>query len=215
MKTQRQKNSKILELIKKNIKDNLKEYLIVSIIFILGIIISIIVINHLNEEQRMEIQTNLTGFISNINTNSKIDQISLIKESILSNLALGISLWFIGSTIIGIPVVCLIIGMQGFLLGYTISSIMITFNSIKGILMTLICLLIQNILFIPAIIAIGVSGIKFYKAIAEDKRKEKIKIEVLRHTIFSLIMCMLLIASSCLETYISSNLLMLSAKFFA
>lgn len=215
MKTQRQKNSKILELIKKNIKDNLKEYLIVSIIFILGIIISIIVINHLNEEQRMEIQTNLTDFIYNLNMNSKIDQISLIKESILSNLALGISLWFIGSTIIGIPVVCLIIGMQGFLLGYTISSIMITFNSIKGILMTLICLLIQNILFIPAIIAIGVSGIKFYKAIAEDKRKEKIKIEVLRHTIFSLIMCMLLIASSCLETYISSNLLMFSAKFFA
>ena len=157
----------------------------------------------------------MVEFINSLNTDSSIDKTILIRNSILNNLVLALALWFIGSTVIGIPIVCLIIGTQGFLLGYTISTIMITYNTFKGILFSFICLLLQNIIFIPCIIAIAVSGIKLYKVIAKDKRKEKIKTEILRHTIFSSIISLALVISAFVETYISSNLLMISSKIFA
>ena len=59
-------------------------------------------------------------------------------------------------------------------------------------------LLLQNLLVIPAILALAVSGIKLYKSIMKDKTKENVKIEMLRHTVFSLIMLLVLIVSSCL-----------------
>lgn len=214
MRKQMQKKSKILQLIKDNLKENLKEYLIVSLIFIIGIIVGTIFINHSTEEQQIEIQKHLIGFIERLNTDSKIDMTVLLQSSIINNLLLALILWFIGSTVIGIPLVCLIIGIQGFLLGYTISATLITYSGFKGILFTMICLLAQNIFFIPCIIAIAVSGIKLYKSIIKDKRKENIKMEILRHTIFLFIISICLIASSFVETYISGNMIMISRKIF-
>ena len=51
-------------------------------------------------------------------------------------------------------------------------------------------ILLQNILFIPCILALAVSGMKLYKAIMKDKRRETIKLEITRHTIFSCILLM-------------------------
>ena len=66
---------------------------------------------------------------------------------------------------------------------------------------------LQNILIIPATIAIAVSGFKLYKAIVKDRKKETIKMEILRHTIFSLIMIIILCLAGVIEVFASNNLL--------
>ena len=60
---------------------------------------------------------------------------------------------------------------------------------------------------IPCILAVAVSGINLYKSIIKDRRKENIKIEIIRHTIFCLIMLAVMAIGALIETYISSNLL--------
>ena len=214
MRKQEKMNSKILSTIKEHVKSNIKEYLIVAIIFLIGIVIGVVFINNINEEQKLQIQEYLGTFTESLNGDYKIDTSSLLKSSIINNLIIALALWFIGSTVIGIPIVYIIIGVRGFSLGYTISSIMITYPFWKGIWFTICTLLLQNIILIPCILALAVSGIKLYKSIIKDKRKENIKVEILRHTIFSATMAVLLILSSFIEVYGSSNLLTLCAKVF-
>lgn len=214
MKKQEKRESKILGLIKEHIKKNLKEYLIVSIIFLIGIVIGVMFINNVGEEQKAQIKEYLGTFTQSLNSDYEIDTSNLLKTSIINNLILALSLWFIGSTVIGIPIVYIIIGVRGFCLGYTISSIMITYPLWKGILFTLCTLLLQNVLFIPCILALAVSGIKLYKSIIKDKRRENIKIEIVRHTIFSVFMALLLVGTSFIEVYGSANLLTLCIKIF-
>lgn len=84
----------------------------------------------------------------------------------------------------------------------------------KGITFVLISMLLQNIIFIPAILALAVSGFKLYKSIVKDNRKENVKLEILRHTVFSLVMLAVLIISSLVETLISTNLLKIFIKYF-
>lgn len=84
----------------------------------------------------------------------------------------------------------------------------------KGITFVLISMLLQNIIFIPAILALAVSGFKLYKSIVKDNRKENVKLEILRHTVFSLVMLVVLIISSFVETLISTNLLKIFIKYF-
>ena len=77
----------------------------------------------------------------------------------------------------------------------------------------MLALFLQNILFIPAILTIGVSSIKLYKSIITDRRKENIKIEIIRHTIISVIMLCVLILSSLIENEVSLNLLKMGIKY--
>ena len=76
----------------------------------------------------------------------------------------------------------------------------------KGILFFITTMLLQNLIFIPCMLALAVSGIKLYKSIMKDKRKENIKFEIFRHTMFSFMILILLMISSVIETYISTNL---------
>ena len=104
------------------------------------------------------------------------------------------------------PFIYGIICYRGFCIGYTSSTIIGVLGVNKGSILLATSLLPQNIIFIPCMLALGVSGLKLYRSIIKDRRKENIKIEMYRHTILCLIMLVGLIVSSLLETYISSTL---------
>lgn len=207
------KNKKIKELILNNIYENIKSYLIVIIIFIIGIVAGIIFINNTNETQSTEIKGYINNFIDALRQDKNIDRTQLLTKSLKDNLILIISLWFIGSTIIGIPIVFGIIFFRGFCLGYTASAIIGTLGIQKGLIFLVSTTFFQNIIFIPVIICMSVSCIKLYKSIMKDKRRENIKLEIIRHTFVSVILLICLILSSLIEVYISSNLLTIFIKY--
>ncbi len=82
----------------------------------------------------------------------------------------------------------------------------------NGTVFILSSMLLQNIVFIPILFALAISGIRLYKSIMKDRRRENIKLEILRHTIFSAILAIMLVLASFIETYVSSNILMLTLK---
>ena len=208
------KASKLTNLITNHIKENLKAYVIISFILLIGIILGIIFINYMNDSQSQEVENYLTNFINSLKNGSTIDSGQLLKKSIGNNLFLVLFMWFVGSTVIGIPIVVGMVAFRGFCLGYTISASIAVLGTGKGILFFVTTMLLQNLIFLPCIMALAVSGIKLYKSIMKDKRKENVKFEIFRHTIFSLIILIALLLSSLIETYVSTNLLMLCISYF-
>ena len=210
----RNKRVKILEIIKEHVFNNKKEYLIVSLLFIIGIFLGVLFVNHVQEAQKLEITTYLSTFIDKMKNAENLNHMELLKNSMGQNIMLAIVLWFFGTTVIGLPVVFGLVLYRGFCLGYTIAVCITIMGLPQGILLVLILLLLQNILFIPAILALAVSGFKLYKSIIKDRNKENVKIEVVRHTIFSLIMLLVLMLSSVIEIFLSTNILKGVIKYF-
>lgn len=201
------------KVIQENIAKNIKIYTILVIIFILGLIIGIIVVNNAQDAQKAEINDYINTFINDLKNGAKIDYFKLLKTSFENNFFTVLILWFMSSIVIGIPIVYGEIGYKGFCLGYTISSVVATLGTGKGILFVITSMLLHNIIFIPCLLLLAVSGINLYKSIIRDRRKENIKIEIIRHTIFSLIILAVLLIASLIETYISSNLLISIVKY--
>ena len=209
----RKKQSKLKNLILNNIYSNLRYYIIVMIILIIGIACGVIFINNINEEQKAEISKYISDFISSLKNNYEINKAELLKNSLIENFKLTLGMWFIGSTVVGLPIVLGIVLYRGFCIGYTVSSAIAILGAQKGIIFTLSSILLQNIIIIPVLLVLSVSGIKLYKSIMKDKRRENIKLEIIRHTVVSIIGLIFLVLATIIEVYISSSLLTMSLRF--
>lgn len=208
MRNTKIKSSKrILTAIANYFIENIKAYTFIAIIFIIGIILAIVFINNLDESQRNEISTYITTFTNSLKDGYTIDKGALLTSSIWKNVILCIIMWFTGSTVIGIPLVLGIVAYRGFCLGYTIISLTFTYGTWNGTIFFLTSMLLQNLILIPCILSLAVSGLKLYKSIVKDRRRENVKIEIVRHTVFSILMLIMLIIAALIETYISTSLL--------
>ena len=85
---------------------------------------------------------------------------------------------------------------------------------IKGLIFVLLTIFLQNLILIPALLFLGVSSIKLYKSIVKDRRKENIKVSILKHSIVSIFILIILIISSLIKIGISYRLILLFAKYF-
>ena len=202
------------DTLKNYVKNNYKEYLLVCILFLIGIFVGVMIINNCKDAQLTEITTYIKDFITKYKEIENINISRLIIESIKKNLLFAIILWLAGTTVIGMLIVLIMILLRGTILGFTISSIAITLGFFKGMIFTIASIFLQNLLYIPAILTIGVSSIKLYKSIIKDKRKENIKIEIIRHTIISFLMIILLVLSAFIGNLISIKILKKLIKYF-
>ncbi len=184
---------------------NKKNFIVIVILFCIGITVGIFFINNSNEVQIKEINGHIENLINNIKNSENINKIELLFLSIKQNVLFIILIWFLGCTILGGIFIYLAIIYKGFSIGYTISAIIATLGIKNGTIFALISLFMQNIIFIPAFFIIAENGIKLYKGIY--KKCINLKEEVIRHTVIMLISIMLAIISSCIEVYFSTNLL--------
>ena len=208
----RKRKSEILTIIKDDIQNNVKSYFIIFIIFVVGVFFGVMFVNQLTDKS--EIEKYLNTYIDETKAIQKGNYFVELQNDIKSNIALVILLWFAGTTIIGIPIVFGIIFFRGFSLGFTIASCVYVFGRVKALIFIIITILLQNIIFIPVIMILGVSSIKLYKSIIKDRRKENIKLSIVKHSMISVMSIMALVISSIVKIGISYRLIVNLIKYF-
>lgn len=208
----RKKKNEIFIAIKEDIANNAKSYFIVLIIFAVGVFLGVMFINQMQD--KADIEKYINTYVDETKGLENGDYLGELQRDILSNIGLVFALWFAGTTIIGIPIVLGIILVRGFCLGYTIASCVFVLGRMKGIIFILLTIFLQNIIFIPALMILGVSSIKLYKSIIKDRRKENIKVSIIKHSIVSIGIMLALILSSIIKIEISYRLIVNLIKYF-
>lgn len=157
MRRNRRKYNNIGHIITSHIINNFREYIAALLTFIIGIVIGVIIVNGSNEEQTNQITTYINNFISDLKESGNINTGELLIETIFDNLYLILAMWFVGSTVIGIPILYAFIAYKGFCLSYTISSSVLTLGTWQGAGFSLASMLLQNLVYIPCLLALAVS----------------------------------------------------------
>lgn len=201
------KQSVLLDYVNKN----KKTFIIIITLFFLGIVSGIIFINNVNSSQISEINNYVSELVNNIKKFENIDKTEILFQSIKQNTLFLLLIWFLGCTIIGSFFIYIAIIYRGFSLGYTIAAVIASLGAKSGTIFVLSSLLLQNIIFLPAVFILAESGIKLYNGIT--KNCINLKSEVIRHTAIMLISMFLALIASFTEVYISTNLLIFLKDF--
>lgn len=208
----RKRKNEIFTTIKEDIVNHAKAYFIVVIIFTVGLFLGVLFVN--KTENKSEIEKYINSYIDETKQIQNANYFDELQKDIRSKITLTFFLWFAGTTIIGIPIVLGIILFRGFCLGYTIASCIFALGKVKGLIFVIITVFLQNAIFIPALMILGVSSIKLYTSIIKDRRKENIKVSILKHSIVSTMVMIVLIVSAIVKIEISYRMIVNLIKYF-
>ncbi len=192
--------------LEKHLKENIKDYFICGLILIIGLFLGTMVLNNSGDSTKQEISDYMNEFNLKVKDGQKIDYSNMIFEIMKKDAKLILIVSFLSISVVGIFGTYLIIGYKGFCIGYTISSIVLTFGIGKGLAFSLSLMLLSKIIELPAIFFLIISGRKMYKTILEDRSKENVKYAITKYIINALIAFSMFTFSALVETYLSSNL---------
>lgn len=94
------KGIKIRDTLKQHILNNKKEYIIVVLLFLVGLFSGVFFVNNIQENQKLEISSYLNNFIEKMKTTENLKYADLLKNSTGQNILLAIMIWFFGTTVI-------------------------------------------------------------------------------------------------------------------
>lgn len=154
-----------------HIRSNMGLYILSFTFLAIGIAAGAFTVKALDDAKRQELIKYMQGFFQ-ILTSSTIDSRAVLAQSIKNNIQTIIVIWILGITVIGIPVTLIIVGVRGFILGFTV-GFMLNSLGMKGLFFTILAILPQNIIIIPCIIAVSVMSVGFSTMIIRNRMAKK------------------------------------------
>ncbi len=187
-----------------------KVFIIIFIVTLLAFIIGILLVSIESKDNKELITTSLTTFFNNIKEN-KLNTQTLLYKSITNNLIINIIVWLLGISIIGLPIVLIILSFKSLTIGFTISSILYTYK-LNGLIKVIIYI-IPNIINLFVLFVLTYYSINFslmlFNYLFRKKEYNK-KLIVNRYLKLLILSLLISILTSVIETFILPKLFYLT-----
>ncbi len=205
-------------LLVKYIQENTSILILLLIAFIVGIAAGTFTVNTLNSSQKGELYTYINGFLES--KDAAISQGELFRQIFLNYLKLILTLWFLGVTIVGIPLIAGLIGFKGFTIGFTVGFMLDVFTDLRGWLILISSVIPQTLIILPCIIVLSVSGIRLSLFLLRGGNSKKIsrnevKLRLVSHTLMSIVILAVTALGALIESLILPMFLnIISSNFY-
>ena len=149
----------ILKVWFNHIKDHVFLYLLTLVMFLGGSSLGAFTVSTLDEYQIQELVEYFDFFLKGL-TGWNINSIVVTQDAIFNNIKFIFITWALGLTIIGIPIILLIVSFKGFIMGFTVGFLILQ-KGFVGMLLSIFSVLPQNLFYVPSILVCGVASITF------------------------------------------------------
>jgi len=200
--------------LKEYLRGNLKLSIVILIIFAAGIIGGSLGISTLSNQQQSELQ-NYVDLVLQGSGDWQVDSGGLAQKVIWSNIKLVLLMWFLGMTVIGIPLILLVIFLRGVVLGFTV-GFLIQEKALAGVLLTLLSILPQNIIYVPVLLLSAVGAVSFSLNLIRGKFSRSLHLSqyFIGYSVGYMLALLIVSLGGLVEAYISPAFIRLIAVYF-
>jgi stage II sporulation protein M len=146
--------------IAKHIGEYSSLYIFHTVLLIMGVIFGAIVVNSLSITQKDDLFYFINEFFTQVVTGEIISAKETFIHSISYNIKFVGLMWILGMTMIGLPVIFILLFLKGMVVGFTI-GFLVQQMGWKGFFLSFVSVLPQNLIIIPVFIAVAVISVSF------------------------------------------------------
>lgn len=181
-------------------------YIFLIALIIVSLIAGILFYFAISKEDKLLVNNELVNFFSSIKSGTGINYLSSLFNSLITNLVYILLIWLLGISIIGLPVILFMLAIKGFIVGFSISSIIASYG-LKGILGAFVYSFPHSFIFLLLLILLGFYSISFCIKLFKYlflKQMINFKDAMRRYLKILLITCIVAIFISLYETFIAT-----------
>ncbi|AJA47994.1 stage II sporulation protein M [Clostridium pasteurianum DSM 525 = ATCC 6013] len=196
-------------LIASHLQNNLWLYVLSAICLCTGIVLGVYTVKYMSGFEKSDLLNYLSSFMKNYNSQT-INYNQLFLETAKNNIPILLIVWFLGLTMIGIPIILVLDVIKGFTMGFTV-TFFVNGMGFKGIWMALLSVIPQNIIYIPCIIIGSVVAMEFSLMLIKSNGKKHwttgISSRIMSYSIVFIIIAACMFVGLSFETYITPNII--------
>ncbi|MGD0152136.1 MAG: stage II sporulation protein M [Thermacetogeniaceae bacterium] len=180
--------------------------------FILGLIGGASILHTLNPSQLAELRQYLDSILSNMGALAQNGQFPVIKtwgDSLRGQLYALVIMWLMGLTVVGAPLVILLTGARGFILGFTI-GFLVQEKAGQGLMLALVAVLPQNLCYVPGLLVAGTLALYFSLSLFRPSRETTVFTGILTYTLLFVACAILILLGSWIEAYLVPGIIRLT-----
>ncbi|CAJ1002936.1 MULTISPECIES: stage II sporulation protein M [Bacillales] len=184
-------------------------YWFTIVLFAMGIIFGAVIVNSLPLSQRQELFGFLQYFFNTLGSQGIPEPTAHFQQAFGHYAKTVGILWMLGLSIIGLPMILLLLFLKGVVVGFTVGFLV---NQLQwqGVTLALAGVLPQNLLVVPALFIVGVSGISFSMRLIKTRllsRRDVILPHFVGYTVLVVVMLAVLMVAALFETFVSPRLM--------
>ena len=153
--------------IKQHLKDNRAQYLLIILFFVAGVVIGAYKVGSLDSTVRSHLSGLINGYLQS-GVQGRLVGNEIIWKAFITQSKIILLIWFLGLTVIGLPLILGVVFVRGLSLGFTIAFLAHEQNA-AGIWIAMVSVLPQNLVYIPLLLAWSVVALNFSVFIVKSR----------------------------------------------
>ena len=134
-------------------------YILVLAVFSCGLLLGSVSSNNLDKTKYLELNQYINDFLVRANDIS-FEPAKMARNAAINNMITVAAIYFLGLTVIGLPIVLGVLFVRGFVIGFAV-CFLTRDMPVSGLLFTLAAIFPHNLIYIPAICVGSASSIMF------------------------------------------------------
>ncbi|MDQ0339153.1 stage II sporulation protein M [Caldalkalibacillus uzonensis] len=200
---------RIGQVIWNHVQEHSALYLFIVVLFVMGIIFGTLTVQSLGYAQQHDLYTYFQQFLDEFARNNIVDPGYAFYQNFIHYLKYVGIIWVLGLSIIGLPVILIMVFLKGVFVGFTV-GFLVHQMGMKGFMFSFVSVIPQNMIVVPLILMMSVISISFsLKLIAHLFRQNRTyqKLSLAKYIGAMAIAAAVLLIVALFQTYLSPLLM--------
>lgn len=198
----------------RHLKDNILLYGTVGTAFLGGILSGALMVLLVGEGQQVRLAAYLDNLLYQLVTVWPQPGAVAVQAAVKALKEIGV-LWFLGLTVLGGPLIVLLLFVKGFILGFTV-AFLVQEKALQGVALSLFSILPANLLRVPALFLGGALALSFSLSLMKGSTgfKGGSLGQLVRYSVGMAGLLLVVVGSGWIEAYLVPPLLKVAVNYF-